>query len=60
MTKIEKVFKKWIKFMNDNGPMGKNRDHLGTDDFAEFCDRIEKEMKQLQEDRDNFNCGAMS
>jgi hypothetical protein len=59
-TKVQKVFKKWIKFMNDNGPMGKDEDQLRTDDFTELCLLIEKEMNQLREDRENFNCGAMN
>jgi len=59
-TKVKKVFDKWIKFMNNNGPMGKDPDHLSTDEFTEFRRLVESEMAQLNEDDANFNYGAMS
>ncbi len=58
--RVKIVFDKWIKFMGDNGPMGENPDKLGTDDFKQLRRLIEKEMAQLNEDDEYFNCGAMS
>ncbi len=58
-TKVKKVFDKWVKFMNDNGPMGEDYDRLCTDDFRVLRDMINKELAQLDEDDANFNCGAM-
>lgn len=55
---VKSVFKEWITFMNKRGPMGK--DGLSTEKFRELRDKIKAELAQLDEDDQNFNCGAMS
>jgi hypothetical protein len=55
---VESVFKEWIAFMNERGPMGENG--LRTEQFRELRDKIKAEIALLEEDDENFNCGAMS
>lgn len=55
-TTVEKVFKEWIIFMNERGPMAKGG--LNSIKFRELREKMAAELKQTFDDDDSFFMGG--